>query len=310
MLCSSPITVTGLGVVGCGQCIPCRINKRREWVGRLSLEAGLYSDNAFVTLTYDDQHLPTTVGPPLPGDTYRPTLVSKHLQEFLKRFRKKVANEYQREIRFYAVGEYGDDTERPHFHLAVFNYPSCLWGQTRPKENCCINCDMVRKTWGMGNVYLGTLEDTSMNYIAGYVLKKLTNKHDIRLKGRYPEFSRMSLRPGIGADAMHDAASAVLEFNLVESQGDVPSALRHGSRILPLGRYLRRHLRTLSTGAPDAPEVSQEFYKDEYKRLQALQMAAPPRSKISISEVKRREDHGKVVNKIAQHKIRKQRKTL
>ena len=67
MLCSSPITVTGLGVVGCGQCIPCRINKRREWVGRLTLEAGLYTDNAFLTLTYDDAHLPTVVGPQLPG---------------------------------------------------------------------------------------------------------------------------------------------------------------------------------------------------------------------------------------------------
>lgn len=307
MLCSSPITVSGLGVVGCGQCIPCRINKRREWVGRLSLEAGLYSDNAFITLTYDDEHLPTLAGPQLPGDTHRPTLVPKHLQDFLKRFRKAVE---PTKVRYYAVGEYGDDTERPHFHIALFNYPSCLWGQTRPKKSCCVICDLVRDTWGMGNVYLGTLEDSSMNYIAGYVLKKLTSKDDIRLNGRYPEFSRMSLRPGIGADAMHDAASTVLEFNLVESQGDVPSALRHGSRILPLGRYLRRHLRTLSTGSPDAPEISQQFYKDEYKRLQALQMAAPPNTKLKLSEVKRREDQGKIINKLAQDKLRKSRKTL
>jgi hypothetical protein len=309
MLCSSPITVSGLGVVGCGQCIPCRINKRREWVGRLTLEAGLYSDNAFVTLTYDDANLPYTVGPPVQGDTHHPTLYPKHLQDFLKRFRKKVASLYDLQVRFYAVGEYGDDTERPHFHLALFNYPSCIYGQTRPKANCCLYCNLVRETWGMGNVYLGTLEDTSMNYIAGYVLKKLTNKHDIRLNGRYPEFSRMSLRPGIGADAMHDVASTVLEFNLAESEGDVPSALRHGSRILPLGRYLRRTLRTIATGSPDAPEVSKEFYAEEYKRLQALQMASPSH-KISISEVKRREDHGKVVNTIARNKLRKQRKTL
>lgn len=309
MLCSSPITVSGLGVVGCGQCIPCRINKRREWVGRLTLEAGLYADNAFVTLTYDDAHLPYTVGPPVQGDTHRPTLVPKHLQDFLKRFRKKVSA-LDLQIRFYAVGEYGDDTERPHFHLALFNYPSCIYGQTRPKENCCVYCNLVRETWGMGNVFLGSLEDSSMNYVAGYVLKKLTSKHDVRLNGRHPEFARMSLRPGIGADAMHDVASTVLEFNLVETQGDVPSALRHGKRIMPLGRYLRRHLRLLSTGDASAPEISQEYYKEEYKRLQALQMAAPANTKVSISEVKRREDHGKVLNTLSRHKIRKPRKTL
>lgn len=305
MLCANPITVTGLGVVGCGQCIPCRINKRREWVHRLTLEASLYSDNAFITLTYDDEHLPTVTGPQLPGDTHLPTLVPKHLTDFLKRFRKAVEPV---KVRFYAAAEYGDDTERPHFHIALFNYPSCSWGQTRPRKSCCAVCDLVRSTWGMGNVYLGTLEESSMNYVAGYVLKKLTNKHDVRLLGRHPEFARMSLRPGIGADAMHDVASTVLQFDLVESQGDVPSSLRHGSRILPLGRYLRRHLRNLSTGTPDAPEISQQFYKDEYKRLQALQMASPRAT--SISEVKRKEDAQKVASKIAMNNIRKSRKTL
>lgn len=308
MLCSSPVTVSGLGVVGCGQCIPCRINKRREWVGRLTLEAGLYTDNAFVTLTYDDAHLPTVVGPQLPGDTHLATLAPPHLTNFLKRFRKSIA---PHQVRFYAVGEYGDETERPHFHIALFNYPSCQWGQTRlHKQYCCAVCELIKTTWGLGGVMLGTLEDTSMNYIAGYVLKKLTNKHDIRLNGRHPEFSRMSLRPGIGADAMHDVASTVLQFDLVQKEGDVPSALRHGSRILPLGRYLRRKLRTFSTGSPDAPEVSKQFYTDEYKRLQALQMDTPPSTKLSLSEVKRREDQGKIINTIARHKLRKSKKIL
>lgn len=306
MLCANPVTVSGLGVVGCGQCIPCRINKRREWVHRLTLEGSLYTDNAFITLTYDDEHLPTVIGPRLPGDIHRPTLVPLHLTNWLKRFRAAIA---PHKIRFYAAGEYGDDTERPHYHIALFNYPSCSWGQTRPRARCCAVCDLVRTTWGMGNVYLGTLEDSSMNYVAGYVLKKLTNRFDDRLNGRHPEFSRMSLRPGIGADAMHDVASTVLEFNLVEREGDVPSSLRHGKRIMPLGRYLRRRLRTLSTGSPDAPEVSKQFYEDEYKRLQALQMASP-RPQVAISQVKKEEDKGKVDSAIARNKIRKSRKTL
>jgi len=89
---------------------------------------------------------------------------------------------------------------------------------------------------------LGTLEKKSSQYIAGYVVKKMGNATDTRLAGRYPEFARMSLRPGIGASAIPDIAS-VMMFNHLEDKGDVPTALRHGAALLPLGRYLRRRLR-------------------------------------------------------------------
>lgn len=102
---------------------------------------------------------------------------------------------------------------------------------------------------------LGTLEAASAGYVAGYVTKKLTAADDERLLGRHPEFSRMSLRPGIGADFMHDVASTIMQFNLEEAtQGDVPSSLRHGSRTLPLGRYLRRKLRVLVGKEANAPQ--------------------------------------------------------
>lgn len=82
----------------------------------------------------------------------------------------------------------------------------------------------------------------------------MTSKDDPRLAGRHPEFARMSLRPGIGADALHDVASALLEFNLEDRMADVPSALRHGGRLLPLGRYLRMKLRHLVGKDEKAPE--------------------------------------------------------
>ena len=82
----------------------------------------------------------------------------------------------------------------------------------------------------------------------------MTAKDDVRLNGRVPEFARMSLRPGIGADMMHDVASTLMEFNLEDTQADVPSALRHGKRIMPLGRYLRRKLRVTVGMDPNAPQ--------------------------------------------------------
>lgn len=82
----------------------------------------------------------------------------------------------------------------------------------------------------------------------------MTSYDDPRLFGRHPEFARMSNRPGLGASAMHEVASQLMTFNLDTSQADVPSALQHGGRALPLGRYLRRKLRTLVGKEPNAPE--------------------------------------------------------
>lgn len=98
---------------------------------------------------------------------------------------------------------------------------------------------------------VGTLEERSAAYIAGYVLKKMniTSVDTCRVA----PFARMSLRPGIGAGAVPDVASAVMQWKL-EEKGDVPIGLRHGSRVLPLGRYLRRHLRLQCGLDEDCPE--------------------------------------------------------
>ena len=92
----------------------------------------------------------------------------------------------------------------------------------------------------MGDIHAGVLEADSASYLAGYVTKKLTDPNDLRLEGRYPEFARMSNRPGIGRDAMHEIASAVLTH-----ETEVPTALRHGKKLKPLGRYLRNQLSEL-----------------------------------------------------------------
>lgn len=215
------------------------------WTHRIMLEALQYEDNAFVTLTYSDEFLPA-------GGSLNP----KHLQDWLKRFRKKIE---PARVRYYAVGEYGDESQRPHFHIAVFGFPACDHGSTlHGAENigrdCCASCRVIFDTWGMGNIFVGTLELHSAQYIAGYVTKKMTSPDDERLQGRHPEFCRMSLRPGIGADAMHDVASELMRFNLENTQADVPVSLRHGSKTLPLGRYLRRKLRTMVGKDEKTPE--------------------------------------------------------
>lgn len=296
MNCKKPF-VSSAGVAhGCGQCMPCRFNKRRVWMHRIMLEACQYEDNAFITLTYDDEHLPK-------DGSLRP----KDVQDWLKRLRARLA---PLTIRFFLVGEYGDETQRPHYHVALFGFKSCQWGNSRysaTKSRCCVSCDLVRETWQHGNVFLGSLEDDSAGYMAGYVTKKMTSKDDPRLNGRHPEFGRMSLRPGIGYSAMWEVADAMLRYELDDKLPDVPVALRHGAKELPLGRYLRRKLRSM-VGKDE--KISQEAWYELQKEMLALRQAALADKAISFREYLIEKNAGRVAGMEARAKLYKGRRSL
>lgn len=183
------------------------------------LEALVHPGSLFVTLTYNKESLPE-------GGT----LVPRHLQLFLKRLRKKLS---PRTIRYFGVGEYGDISQRPHYHLAIF-------GVTLADRI------YIDESWDHGFTHAGELNFSSAAYVAGYVTKKLTARDAPGLNGRNPEFARMSLRPGVGAWAMKAVAEALqckAGWDQITEDGDVPGALRHGSKVMPLGTYLRRKLR-------------------------------------------------------------------
>lgn len=99
----------------------------------------------------------------------------------------------------------------------------------------------------------------------------MTRFDDPRLDGRHPEFARMSLKPGIGQLAMHDIADVILRLGLEESEADVPSALRHGKKMLPLGRYLRQQLRLMIGKEVNCPD---EVLKEAAARLLPMRLAA------------------------------------
>lgn len=176
-------------------------------------------------------------------------------------------------LRFYAVGEYGDDTGRPHYHLALFGYNTCLYGRSRYSKlrvDCCVQCDNIRDTWGLGHIFLGELEPASAGYVAGYIIKKMTKADDPRLKGRVPEFARMSRRPGIGAWAMDEVAHSLLTYSLDEKLVDVPDSLRHGHKLMPLGRFLKRKLRERIGRDVAAPEEVLEKMAEELRPLSRI----------------------------------------
>lgn len=259
----------------------------------------MYTDNAFVTLTYSDPNLPMT-------STSLPTLEPKDLQLWLKQLRRTI---HPSKVRYYATGEYGEQTNRPHYHLALFGFPNCLHAASRysrKRRDCCNNCDLIRDTWGRGQIHLGEINVTSAQYIAGYVTKKLTSRDDPRLLGRHPEFGRMSLKPGIGADFMHEAASTLLSLSTLDRLTDVPTHLQHGNRKLPLGRYLRRRLRLLVGRDENVPQEIIDQLQAELLPLREAAFNASRSFKTAVIE----DGNQAALNQEARAKIFKQRKTL
>lgn len=249
MLCKSPRifpAVSRDAAFSCGSCDPCNINKRRVWAHRLILESTLHDSSVFLTCTYDDRHLPGEFYHPKTGQVYAPNSVyPEHHRLFLNNLRTTFKRKTGRSLRFYGVGEYGEKTHRPHYHYALFGYPACSLGARwhgRVFKPCvCPSCDFISKIWGKGHIFSGSLTSDSANYIAGYVTKKLTSDkaefQKEKLAGRHPEFSRMSTCPGIAGDCVDLIASHLTTYGNW-TQDNIPRSLVHGSKVLPLGRYL------------------------------------------------------------------------
>lgn len=287
VICEKPYT-KGVAAYPCGRCDPCTAKRRELWTHRVMLEAAQHSDNCFLTLTYADAKLPLTANGKM-------TLEPSDLRNFWKRLRLAI---YPLRIRYYAVGEYGDRTERPHYHAAVFGLPTCVHGMSRFRKfadgsiRCCARCTQLQAIWEHGTIYAGSLEQSSAHYIAGYVTKKMTRTDDPRLDGRWPEFSRQSLKPGIGFSAMHEVADAILRYDL-----DIPTALQHGRLKRPLGRYLRAQLSKM-TGV----QVPQVINEEMLLLLQNSKVSAEnPSLRSQITE----HFKGRRINTMARKKRRK-----
>lgn len=261
LTCQEPYLTT-YAAFPCGKCSACLSKRRRTWAHRINLETLASKGMAnFVTLTYAGEI---------------ENLEPSHLTLWLKRLRKGYP---PNSIRYFAAGEYGERGGRPHFHVALWGLAPCAGGpnirigNTRGFQCICRTCSAVRQTWGYGHTMVAGLSEKSAMYIAGYVVKKMTHSSDPRLNGRHPEFSRMSLRPGIGAAAMASVVSTLKQYRL-----PVPLGLRHGDRILPLGKYLRRQVaKALSDGTPEGISKalnSQEAFTANVQAVRLLRQYA------------------------------------
>jgi hypothetical protein len=192
----------------CGRCVGCRLDRSRQWAVRCMHEAQMHEQNSFITLTFNDVSLYSENR--LKYDTPPTSINVRDLQLFFKKLRKAIAPV---KVRYYACGEYGEKNGRPHYHVCLFGYQFpdlLLWKVTKTGERLYTS-KMLSDIWGNGFVVIGDVTFSSAAYVARYIMKKIngemavfryadidsdtgevTNEHK-------PEFTTMSLKPGIGS---------------------------------------------------------------------------------------------------------------
>lgn len=196
--------------IPCGQCIGCRLTYSRQWAQRIQKESLSWEQNWFLTLTYDPMWVPRKevlnkeTGELITGMP----LVPEHLTAFIKKLRRRW--EYQHHhtgIRFYACGEYGEEHERPHYHICLMNFPIEPDSLELQFHNWLgdpiFKSKEIEKLWRYGITTIGALTWQSAAYVARYMVKKQKGPESDKYyesKGQIKEFVRMSLKPGIARE--------------------------------------------------------------------------------------------------------------
>lgn len=206
-MCISPIrirhpTENKFLDVPCGRCPECLKKRRQDWVLRNSVEFENCSSAIFVTLTYDDKHLP------IADCSGYMSLRKRDLQLFFKRLRKQIA---PHEIRYFACGEYGSKGGRPHYHILLYNFPMSEYKID----------DVINKAWSMSSIgaYFGTVTGASISYVCKYTLKQqgLHYKH----RGIERPFMLCSRRPAIGANVKQSTFDRWIDDGCIHAENGV-----------------------------------------------------------------------------------------
>lgn len=228
--------------VRCGKCLDCRLAAARDWCARCMLELKSHSSAYFITLTYNDRFCPPVNCP----DKHR-SLDKKGLQRFFKRLRQHFPND---NIRYYACGEYGGKTFRPHYHCIIFglHLDDLTYYKTTKLGDRLYLSPKLERVWSeydkktgcfypLGYVVIGEVTYDSISYTCRYVMKKQDKSAAVmkhyyeNILGIEPEFTVMSNRPGLGYDYFLKNYEEIYKYDYINV-----STLKGGKQ-LPIPHY-------------------------------------------------------------------------
>lgn len=249
--------------IPCGCCRECLSDISRQWSFRIMKEAQQYSNNFFITLTYDDTHIPSNG-----------MLDKKAISNFNKKLKVYLDRKgLDSDFRFYGVGEYGSQTARPHYHVIYFNLdiPDLKFEYLDENKNLVFSSEFIRSIWNNGHIVIGSVDIGSACYVARYCDKKKrlnkTQKKELLERGFIPEFSVMSRRPGIGSNYL---------FNAIDrfERGLYQDYINGKSYSMPL--YFNKKIKEILEGTE-----ALKIYEDHARVKSAVKLA----SQIQISDV-------------------------
>lgn len=245
----------------CGSCDGCRLERSRQWAVRCMHECQLHENNSFLTLTYDDEHLPENG-----------SLRHRDWQLFAKRLRRAYGP-----FRFFMAGEYGGIHGRPHFHACVFGvgFSDRKLLCTGDSGSDLYESASLSKLWRSGFASVGDVTFESAAYVARYTLKKVGS--DVERLGivdystgevsvRRAEYARMSLRPAIARDWWSKYSGDVKRRGDVVSRGRSMRPPRYYDKLLEL----------------EDPDLLEEFKADRLSKVR-LEDGTPER--LAVQEI-------------------------
>lgn len=142
------------------------MDNAQSWAIRLMHERVEHDLAVFLTFTYNKESLPNP-----------PTLIKRHMQLFFKKLRKMIWQEYpdNPKIKYFMCGEYGGQTNRPHYHAIVYgvDFPDKRPFKKGKRGDQLFVSAKLNELWGLGNCYIGRVTTQSAGYVARYSLKKV-----------------------------------------------------------------------------------------------------------------------------------------
>jgi len=251
----------------CRKCIGCRLDYSREWAIRNVHESYMHDENCFITLTYNNDHLP-------PDNS----LVKKHFQEFIRSLRKRTGIK----IRYYMCGEYGDLKARPHYHALLFGYSfpdKTLSAMRRGLKN--YRSDLLEETWTKGFSEIADFNYANAAYTSRYIMKKQYGVNaDIQYGTSYdivtrkkihtiqPEYVQQSLKPGIGKPFYDRYFSDLFPVDEIHMNG----------KTFPMPSYYHKLL------AIDDPELAEKLLVKRVAKLKSLPINERRPKRLAVKE--------------------------
>lgn len=189
----------------CNKCHECLKLRSSLWAKRVQHELSLHTENSFITLTYNDDNLPSL------HDFKKRQLFTL----FLKSLREKL---YPEKIKYIASHEYGTKTHRPHHHLIIFGWCPSHWKlhSYSAKKNPIYTSDELTKFWNHGHSSVGPATPSSAYYIASYALKSKTHTYTDPSTGEIMLFKdKMTCSQSLGLDYFTKHQDSLTEYEIL-----------------------------------------------------------------------------------------------